>query len=671
MSEFSVEPFCADFLPIDPETAFAFSVANIGIQPITNFRVDLYYDSNSDSIAQESELCDSITFTTLLSVNDTLMDTIRTQCDIALGTLQFICKVQIENDERIENNSKIAVFEFRECSSTLINEIMYAPLNGEPEWIELYVDFADSVNLKNWTLSDGSTSINISTSDEILYPGQFVIITKDSSALRSVHPNVNVKIIQPPQFPSLNNSGDAIIIIDEFNIIADSLHYYSAWGGNNGISLERILNNFYINDTIINVPDSLNWGSSEVGSTPGETNSLTPLSYDVKVKRIHSSRSGNQPTLYAIIENKGLEPVNIFEVSFFDDENNDSVAQSNELIGITSITNINLYWKDTTEVSIQWNTNFSGRKNIIGVVHLSDDQKRSNDTLVSSVIFSYPINCIVINEIMYEPFAGKSEYIELYNRSKDTIDVEQWKISDARDSSTVNTEFLFTKYSQQIYPRHYVILAADSSFLTQFPNVDTTIAQLFIINKSSLGLNNDEDDIVVLDATDTAIDSVHYSYRWHNPEVITTQGKSLERIHFDIASNDKRNWSTSTANGTPGKVNSLFVSVLPSSASVSFSPNPFSPDGDGSEDYTIITYNIPAHTASIRIRIFDVKGRMVRELSNNESSGAHGEIIWDGRDDEKKIVRIGVYIVFLEAVDAFGSNVFTTKGLVVVAGELR
>ena len=145
-----------------------------------------------------------------------------------------------------------------------------------------------------------------------------------------------------------------------------------------------------------------------------------------------------------------------------------------------------------------------------------------------------------------------------------------------------------------------------------------------------------------------------------------------ERINPNLPSNDPRNWSTSASplGGTPGKQNTLFTASVPSEAVISFYPNPFSPDGDGFEDVTIMSYQLTATMALIRVRIYDAKGRLIRTLANGEPSGSNGEIIWDGMNDNREKVSIGIYIVLLEALDGFGGNAQTMKGVVVVAAKL-
>jgi hypothetical protein len=72
----------------------------------------------------------------------------------------------------------------------------------------------------------------------------------------------------------------------------------------------------------------------------------------------------------------------------------------------------------------------------------------------------------------------------------------------------------------------------------------------------------------------------------------------------------------------------------------------------------------------IQVRIFDIRGRLIRTLASVEPAGAQGELIWDGLDDERQRVRIGTYVVFIEASDSEAKRVSTTKGVVVVATRL-
>jgi hypothetical protein len=308
------------------------------------------------------------------------------------------------------------------------------------------------------------------------------------------------------------------------------------------------------------------------------------------------------------------------------------------------------------------------------VIAYSRDSNPFNDT--ASIIVTARANpkAIVVNEIMFEPLQGQNEWIEFYHRGSAPIDIARWKFSDRPTASGTNS-FLITNNSTVIQPGDFVIVAADSTIFNQFSYLasPSQSTHLFILNRvSGFGLNNDGDDVVLRDPLGRTIDSVSYSASWHHPDISDTKGRSLERINPDLESNDHRNWSTSpnAAGGTPGRPNGIYTTVLPTSASVSAHPNPFSPDGDGFEDFCVISYNLPLTTAIIRISIFDIKGRMLRTLADCELSGSHGEVIWDGLDNSKQRVRIGVYVVFLEGIDGQGGILATDKTIVVVATKL-
>ena len=56
-----------------------------------------------------------------------------------------------------------------------INEVMYNPADGKPEWVELVNASSDSINIKNWFISDVLTTPtkNFITSDDV-----FISLTK-------------------------------------------------------------------------------------------------------------------------------------------------------------------------------------------------------------------------------------------------------------------------------------------------------------------------------------------------------------------------------------------------------------------------------------------------------------------------------------------------------------
>jgi hypothetical protein len=65
-----------------------------------------------------------------------------------------------------------------------------------------------------------------------------------------------------------------------------------------------------------------------------------------------------------------------------------------------------------------------------------------------------------------------------------------------------------------------------------------------------------------------------------------------------------------------------------------------------------IQYQLPLTTATMNIKIYDATGRLIRFLRNNHPSGSFGSAIWDGLDDHGMRARIGIYIIYLEAINA-------------------
>jgi hypothetical protein len=66
-------------------------------------------------------------------------------------------------------------------------------------------------------------------------------------------------------------------------------------------------------------------------------------------------------------------------------------------------------------------------------------------------------------------------------------------------------------------------------------------------------------------------------------------------------------------------------------------PNPFNPR-------TTITYAVPRRSR-VRVGIYDLMGRRVRDLVDGEQAAGHHAVEWDGRDAGGSWVAAGVYLV--------------------------
>ena len=221
------------------------------------------------------------------------------------GINLFIAKINFSNDEDTTNNTaftKIIAAQINEGRNDLvINEFMYAPTSPQPEWIEIFNRSNKTINLKNYKIADENDTVVVVKNSISLNPKEYFVITKDSS-IKNYY-NIKSKYIKA-SFPTLNNSGDRIVLIDSLNRTIDSLEYVFIWGGSNGRSLER-------KDPDKSSTDSSNWATSvsPFKATPGEINSVTQKDFDIAVSKIIFNPAkpffGDDVSITAVIKNIG------------------------------------------------------------------------------------------------------------------------------------------------------------------------------------------------------------------------------------------------------------------------------------------------------------------------------------------------------------------------------
>lgn len=551
-------------------------------------------------------------------------------------------------------------------SQVAINEIMYAPPDASNEWFELVNAGSSPVSLQNWKWKDATATIRTITTQNIsIDTAGYIIICQDTIKLKAQFPNINGRMIQT-QWSALNNTGDNVILIDPSNSRIDSVAFQTSWGGNTGgFSLERINSSGASNNAI-------NWGTSLdiLQSTPNRKNSITPKPFDLFLKVFSITplfpSAGGTLNFDFVIKNPGLNAANNFSLNIYRDINFDSVTQDSELLNSQS------YSVLSPSDSLMYNFSIqnidTGLKQFIAKINYPQDNDTSNNKGVKRIYVSSQSGSggIVINEIMYDPLLNQSEWIELYNASGQTVNIKNWKYKETSSSVTLSSTDLF------LNPGDYFMLAHDSTLYYAFNYLISPEPNQIIKFSSGISLNNTGENISITDSLNNLIDGVYYNPDWNNSNLTDTKGISLERINPALGSNDKNNWSSSAdkSGGTPGLRNSIHTQSIVSSSTVSINPNPFSPDGDGHEDFTLINYKLNVPFAQMNVKVYDIKGRLVRTISNNQVTGSEGSIVFNGFDNEKQKLRIGIYILLIEAVDDLGGTVNILKAPIVVAAKL-
>ena len=276
---------------------------------------------------------------------------------------------------------------------------------------------------------------------------------------------------------------------------------------------------------------------------------------------------------------------------------------------------------------------------------------------------------LVINEILFHPHPGGSDYVEVYNNSGKVMDLSTVLISSRNVTGNISTGNIISPAPRLIFPREYFVLTASTKSLADnyFVKDPSTV-----IEEELPSLPNEGGSVVLLDPQGNILDEVDYREDWHFPLITNTEGISLERLDPSGPSNKSSNWHSAAATagwGTPGYINSQYREDV-SSPSLSVEPPVFSPDNDGHDDVAIISYrrNEPGWVASITI--FDAGGHLVRRLANNELLGMEGKWTWDGLDENKAVVRPGIFIILISMFDLKDKS-FQSRKTIVLARNMQ
>jgi len=109
------------------------TIANSGVVPVQNIRVDFFLDLNNDSLPEENELFSSSTINQLLNPGDTAVAGAML-ANIPFGNNIIIVQASADGDENSSNNIMRTILSVGwNKNAVVINEIMYAPNPGEPD----------------------------------------------------------------------------------------------------------------------------------------------------------------------------------------------------------------------------------------------------------------------------------------------------------------------------------------------------------------------------------------------------------------------------------------------------------------------------------------------------------------------------------------------------------
>lgn len=147
--------------------------------------------------------------------------------------------------------AKVGLSTVADSLDIVINEILYNPLPMGSDYIELYNRSNKAIDLKQTFIANRGTNgavsniTQISSENLLLFPQDFMLLTKDILAVKAAY------ILQDPaafitvNLPSYNNDKGDVIILNAQGNITDEVAYDDKWqfkllANTQGVSLERI-----------------------------------------------------------------------------------------------------------------------------------------------------------------------------------------------------------------------------------------------------------------------------------------------------------------------------------------------------------------------------------------------------------------------------------------------
>ncbi|NBC06830.1 MAG: hypothetical protein GVY26_06505 [Bacteroidetes bacterium] len=543
-----------------------------------------------------------------------------------------------------------------EAGDLIITELMPDPTPArglpETEYLEIHNRSGKVIELSTLGVASGGSPEALP--DVLLLPGEYVTVCDEEFADAFAPFGKTAGV---PSFPSLSNSGDEAAIVRLGGPVLFELSYTDDWyqdpnRSDGGYSLELIaLEGPY------DCPGNWRAAANDVGGTPGQANSVLGTAMDqtppLLLRAAPESELDIRLTFSEVMDemsagdlaNYQFEPaLAIMDVILLADRTEALLVLSEPLQPGTAYTL-------TVEEAVQ---DCIGN----GIV--------SNTTQVG-LAEAAEAQDVVINEILFDPNTGGSDFVELYNRSDKIIDLLDLQLLNTRKMSgdvegRIDGNLL-------IFPGEYLVLSEDPDNIS----MEYTVPQPANLVLNDLpSLDNDEGNLT-LRLEGVTLDSFDYFDDYHYALLDDEEGVSLERVSPGAPTQDAGNWHSAASTvgfATPTGPNSQFFEQPGELPNIINIPNRrFSPDGDGFEDVLLVNYetNQPGYT--LNLWVFDAAGREIARLQNNEILANRGTLKWDGVAADGSPARAGIYVLFFELFTPDGT-VERQKEAVVLAGQL-
>ena len=530
-------------------------------------------------------------------------------------------------------------------TDVVFSEIMANPDGNialpESEYIELFNRTDFTVNLKGWKLVYGNKSYLL---PETFLPSKgYVILCHQRFA--GEWSDSGIEVVGLPAFPILANSGKLIYLEDSRSELVAWVDYSDTWYKDDfkkkgGFSLECV-------DTDNFSGSGNNWKASTDGrgGTPGKENSVkSVLPDDTDAEISHCYMESPDTITICFTKPMDLQTLSLVNSYQLKNAGYDILDRVPEYPKGNSV-KLKLSKGIQEEIDVE----VSGLKDISGY------DLEGELTFGIGVPETAKAEDILFNEIMFNPFPGEDDYIELYNGSVKYISLDNLRFSSWKEDGSMSEPVYLTKEKRLFPPDSYLCFTKSPETAGE----RYTSCKNKLVKVSALpSLPDDRGNILLVNAGGEILDKLIYTEKMHSSLIDRKEGISLEKIYPGKGSQLSTNWlsaSSISGGGTPGCRNSQFRESPEQTDKTFWLDNDsFSPDGDGTDDELLIFYKVSGENFQANLKIFDAGGHLVYILAEDYRLEPVGNFTWNGKDNEGRIAPLGIYILYIEAYNPVG-----------------